>query len=185
MFFFFHWISQFFFQCFSCENFCLMPKRNKRGTTKLAPTEGSNGLRVEKYLPLKNFSFRKTFTVPKIWKVPLKNSAINGLESNEILEREPFWDYEKRYRQKLVGALLRWSFENFVQKFFEIKEKSHSIKTRPWKISQKTQLNIFITEAKRCFATHDEEIDLRYMRTHMRIYSTFQHCSIRSVWRSG
>ena len=45
------------------------------------------------------------------------------------------------------------------------------------------------TEAKRCFATHDEDIDYFNMRIYyfnrMRIYSTVQLCSITSLWHSG
>ena len=47
----------------------------------------------------------------------------------------------------------------------------------------------FDTEAKRCFATHDEDIDYFNMRIYyfnrMRIYSTVQLCSITSLWHSG
>ena len=45
------------------------------------------------------------------------------------------------------------------------------------------------TEAKRCFATHDEDIYYFIMRIYyfnrMRIYSTVQLCSITSLWHSG
>ena len=47
------------------------------------------------------------------------------------------------------------------------------------------------TEAKRCFATHDEDIDYfkdaekSYIFNRMRIYSTVQLCSITSLWHSG
>ena len=45
------------------------------------------------------------------------------------------------------------------------------------------------TEAKRCLATHDEDIDYFNMRIYyfnrMRIYSTVQRCSITSLWHSG
>ena len=45
------------------------------------------------------------------------------------------------------------------------------------------------TEAKRCFATHDEDIYYFNMRIYyfnrMRIYSTVQLCSITSLWHSG
>ena len=45
------------------------------------------------------------------------------------------------------------------------------------------------TEAKRCFATHDEDIDYFNMRIYyfnrMRIYSTVQLCAITSLWHSG
>ena len=46
------------------------------------------------------------------------------------------------------------------------------------------------TEAKRCFATHDEQHRLFqyayiYYFNRMRIYSTVQLCSITSLWHSG
>ena len=45
------------------------------------------------------------------------------------------------------------------------------------------------TEAKRCFATHDEDIGYFNMRIYyfnrMRIYVTVQLCSITSLWHSG
>ena len=48
---------------------------------------------------------------------------------------------------------------------------------------------ILDTEAKRCFATHDEDIDYFNMRIYYfnrkRIYSTVQLCSITSLWHSG
>ena len=54
----------------------------------------------------------------------------------------------------------------------------------------------FDTVAKRCFATHDEDIDYfkdsstlyiykSYIFNRMRIYSTVQLCSITSLWHSG
>ena len=56
-------------------------------------------------------------------------------------------------------------------------------------------LSKFYTEAKRCFATHDEDIDYfkdsstlhiykSYIFNRMRIYSTVQLCSITSLWHS-
>ena len=57
--------------------------------------------------------------------------------------------------------------------------------------SLKCQVQDFYTEAKRCFATHDEDIDYfkdaekSYIFNRMRIYSTVQLCSITSLWHSG
>ena len=78
--------------------------------------------------------------------------------------------------------------ENFVQSTFCKKgnlSQSRTSRERPMSAPRSK----FTTEAKRCFATHDEDIDYFNMRIYyfnrMRIYSTVQLCSITSLWHSG
>ena len=78
--------------------------------------------------------------------------------------------------KKLKGSPLG-TWKNFPKKI---------LKWDFWTVSQCRKM---YTEAKRCFATHDEDIIsicvYIYYFNRMRIYSTVQRCSITSLWHSG
>ena len=105
---------------------------------------------------------------------------------SEINSEGPFCVIQKRFslteiiqNTKIGGK--RFFFEN------NIFQKNHG--AEKLRRDSSSSLNEVNTEAKRCFATHDEDIDYFNMRIYyfnrMRIYSTFQLCSITSLWHSG
>ena len=98
------------------------------------------------------------------------NSSITSRETVDTMHRK------RTQRNCLIDDIRYWESKALACRKVYTKDRSIDSAIISWEFADN-----YNTEAKRCFATHDEDIDY----FDMRIYSTVQLCSITSLWHSG